>query len=107
MSELTQEVTSQRRTIIGQVEYSLQFMNSLKKQLMDVSNPHAQVNWAVGGFIAVLVSGLLHQIDENILKNTDEVKTAVENLNDIKKHFSDFIDLMLVNAEPETPFQVL
>jgi hypothetical protein len=68
---------------------------------MDVGNPHARVNWAVGGYVMVLISGLLHQIDEIVLKPEDgKFLTAEEGLNEIKKQFCEFVDLMLENVKP-------
>jgi hypothetical protein len=93
---VNKEVTQQRRTIMGQIDYSLQFINSLKKQLMDVSHQNMQMNWAVGGFVMCLLSGLLHEIQTTIL-SPDEPKTATENLIDIKQRFNNLIDLMLEN----------
>jgi hypothetical protein len=105
--EISQEVTKQRRTVMGQIDYSLQFITSLKKQLMDVGSPHSAMNWAIGGFVITLFSSLLHEIQDSILSpKENENKTAIENLNDIKKRFNGVIDLMLKNIEPETPKSV-
>ena len=97
MTEINKEVTQQRRTIMGQVDYSLQFITSLKKQLMDVSHPNMQMNWAVGGFVMCLLSGLLHEIQATVLSPNEEPKTATENLIYIKQRFINLIDLMLAN----------
>lgn len=94
--DVTPEVSKQRRTVIGQVDYSLSFLKSLRGQLMDVSSPNINLNWAIGGFISILISALLHNIEETVLnKETNEFQTAEQNLLEIKKRFSDFIDLML------------
>lgn len=92
-------MSSQKRTIIGAIEYSLATMQNLKRDLQDVGANNPDLNWAIGGIVATLSSNLL-QICNQVFQESaaDGKPNAQQDLTEIKTRFGDFIDRM-VNHE--------
>lgn len=92
-------MTNQKRTIIGACEYSIATMQNLKRDLLDVGAMNSEVNWAIGGIVATLVSNLIQVCDQVFQESVADGKpNAKQDLTEIKQRFGDFIDRM-VNHE--------
>lgn len=92
-------MSQQKRTIIGACEYSIASMQNLKKDLQDVGANNADLNWAIGGIVATLVSNLIQICDQVFQESVaDGNPNAKQDLTEIKSRLSDFIDRM-VNHE--------
>lgn len=89
---------NQNRTIIGALDSSLARLQSIKTALMDISHPHKEINWAVGGLITTLTSKLLCVCYEVINDaNTSQEASAIDDLKLIQSKFNDFMDRMVNN----------
>lgn len=93
-------MTSQRRTIMGACEYSIASLQNLKKGLMDTSAPNIELNWAIGGIVATLVSNLIQLCDEvfNEALQTGEAN-AQQDIWEIKERFTHFVERMVNDAQ--------
>lgn len=90
---------NQKRTIIGACEYSIASMQNLKQDLQQIDAINPQLNWAIGGIVATLVSNLI-QICDQVFQEAaaDGEPNAKQDLTEINEKFTAFIDLM-VNHE--------
>lgn len=92
-------MSSQKRTIIGAIEYSLATMQNLKKDLQDVGANNPELNWAIGGIVSTLTSNLLQICNQVFQESAAEGNpNAKQDLTEIKAQFGEFIDRM-VNHE--------
>ncbi len=92
-------MSSQKRTIIGAIEYSLATMQNLKKDLQDIGAVNPELNWAIGGLVATLTSTLLQICNQVFQESVAEGNpSAKQDVNEIKERFSAFVDGM-VNHE--------
>lgn len=92
-------MSQQRRTIIGACEYSIASMQNLKKDLQNVDAINPELNWAIGGIVATLVSNLLQICDQVFQESVADGKpNAKQDLTAIKEQLGAFIDRM-VNHE--------
>lgn len=92
-------MTSQQRTIIGACEYSIASMQNLKKDLQQVGINNPQLNWAIGGIVATLVSHLIQICDQVFQESVaDGTPDAKQDLTEIKERFGIFIDRMVTNG---------
>jgi hypothetical protein len=89
-------MTSQKRTIIGACEYSIASMQNLKKDLQEIGAINPELNWAIGGIVATLVSTLI-QICDQVFQEAvaDGQPDAKQDLTEIKQRFGEFIDRMV------------
>src|SRR5690606_18845238 len=89
---------NQNRTIMGALDYSIASLQNMKATMMDISHPHKQLNWAVGGIITTLVSTLLRTCHETFLDtgNTGDAN-ATNDLKLIQSKFNEFLDRMIKN----------
>lgn len=89
-----------KRGVMGACEYSQSVLKDLKNQLMDIGNPKNNVAWAIGSVLITLVAHLIKNfleiLDENKLK---EKPNALEDLEEVRKRFNDFIDKMISDAK--------
>lgn len=91
-------MTNQQRTIIGACDYSIASMQNLKKDLQQVGANNPQLNWAIGGIVASLVSNVIQICDQVFQEAVAEGKPdAKQDLTEIKERFGDFIDRMVDN----------
>lgn len=91
-------MSSQRRTIMGAVDYSIASLQNLKKALIDVSAVNPELNWAVGGVVASLVSNLIQICDQVFQESkADGESTAQKDLQEIGSRLNAFIDRMVTN----------
>ena len=89
-------MSSQKRTIMGACEYSIATLQNLKRDLSDLGAPNPELNWAIGGIVATLVSNLLqicHQTFQEATVNGEP--NAKHDLEVIKQRLSAFIDRMV------------
>lgn len=92
-------MTNQRRTIMGACEYSIAAMQNLKRDLQELGAINPELNWAIGGIVATLVSNLIQTCDQVFQEATaDGDPNAKQDLTEIKDRFTAFIDRM-VNHE--------
>ncbi len=92
-------MSSQKRTIIGAVEYTIATMQNLKRDLQDIGAVNKEVNWAIGGIVATLTSTLLQTCNQVFQESAAGGKPcAKQDLTEIKEQFGAFIDRM-VNHE--------
>ncbi len=92
-------MSSQKRTIIGACDYSIATMQNLKKDLQDISAVNPEINWAIGGIVATLVSNLIQICDQVFqIAAASGKPNAKQDLTEIKEQFNQFIDRM-VNHE--------
>lgn len=92
-------MSSQKRTIIGACEYSIASMQNLKKDLQEIGAINPELNWAIGGIVATLVSNLIQICDQVFQEAAADGKPdAKQDLTEINTRFSDFIARM-VNHE--------
>jgi hypothetical protein len=93
------KMSSQRRTIIGAVDYTIAAMQNLKKDLQNIDAINPELNWAIGGIVATLSSNLLMICDQVFQESVADGKPdAKQDLTEIKTRFGDFIERM-VNHE--------
>lgn len=86
---------SQRRTIMGGIDYTLSTMHQLKKDLMRVDDPNLEVNWARGGIIITLISQLIIIADEVMQVSIKGAEgDAAQDLAEIQTRFNDFLNKM-------------
>lgn len=89
-------MSNQRRTIIGACEYSIASMQNLKNDLQQLGVVNPELNWAIGGIVATLVSNLIQTCDQVFQESTAEGKPdAKQDLTEIKERFGEFIDRMI------------
>jgi uncharacterized glyoxalase superfamily protein PhnB len=84
---------------MGACDYSIASMQNLKQDLMQIDAINPELNWAIGGIVATLVSNLI-QICDQVFQEavaTGE-PNAKQDLTLIKEQFGEFIDRM-VNHE--------
>ena len=87
---------NQRRTVMGACDYSIQYLNSLKKSFMDLGNKNMETTWAVGGVVVTLTSNLIQMSDEVFGQSMQTGESdAKSDLLEIKTRFNAFIDRML------------
>jgi hypothetical protein len=89
---------NQNRTIMGALNYSLASLQNMKSTMMDISHPHKELNWAVGGIITTLTSTLLRICHETFLDtgNTGEAN-AKHDVKVIQDKFNEFVNGMVNN----------
>jgi hypothetical protein len=89
-------MSSQKRTIMGALDYSIESLNNLKTNMRDLGNPNHELNWAIGGIMATLVSKLLMTAFE-VVHESIETKNdnAVADLKRIQAEFNAFLDGMI------------
>lgn len=89
-------MTSQRRTIIGAIEYSIATLQNLKKDLQDISASNPELNWAIGGIVATLTSNLLQTCDQVFQESAMSGNpNAKQDMTEIKHRFVEFIERMV------------
>lgn len=92
-------MANRKRTIMGSIDYSLATLQNLKKGLLEVGAVNSELNWAIGGIVAILISNLLMTCDQVFQKSSAEsTPDAKQDLNEIKDRFGIFIERM-VNHE--------
>jgi len=90
---------NQKRTILGACDYSIATIQNLRKDLLDVGANNSELNWAIGGMVATLVSNLIRTCDQVFQESVADGKPdAKQDLSEIQTRFSAFIDSM-VNHE--------
>lgn len=91
-------MSNQRRTIMGACEYSIACMQNLKKDLCDVSAANPELNWAIGGIVATLVSTLLQICDQVFQESAvNGQPNAKQDLTEIKQRLCEFMDRMVTH----------
>lgn len=87
---------SQKRTIIGACEYTIASMQNLKKDLQNIDAPNPELNWAIGGIVATLVSNLI-QICDQVFQEAVAAgePNAKQDLTQISTQFQAFVDRMI------------
>ena len=89
---------SQRHTILGACEYSLQAIADLKKGLIEHGASHQETVWAIGGIIVTLTSNLLQICDQVFNEAVQSGEpNARQDLTEIKERFNAFIERMVDN----------
>lgn len=89
-------MNNQRHTVMGACEYSIATMQNLKKDLNDPMAANPQLNWAIGGIVATLVSNLIQTCDQVFQESVAEGNpNAKQDLMEISDRFSQFIDRMV------------
>lgn len=92
-------MSNQKRTIMGACEYSIATMQNLKKDLSDRDSKHAELNWAIGGIVATLVSQLLRTCDHVFTEAAQSGEpNAKQDISEIQARFNEFVSQM-VNYE--------
>ena len=89
-------MSNQNRQIMGCLNYSLATLQEIKTTLSDVSHPHKEMNWAVGGIISTLSTQLLRICNDTFVQtgNSGEAN-AQDDLREIQAKFNDFMDRMI------------
>lgn len=92
-------MSSQNRTIIGALDYSIASLQGIKSALMDISHPQKELNWAVGGIIVTLTSNLLRTCQDTFIETgqTGEAN-AQGDMKIIQAKFNEFMNRMIDNA---------
>ncbi len=89
---------NQKRTIMGACDYSLAYLKSLRKNMMDVGSKHQQIAWAIGGIVVTLTSNLIKACEDTFGASVQcGEPSARKDLLEIKDKFNAFIDRMLEN----------
>jgi hypothetical protein len=90
------KMLNKQRTIIGACDYSLEGLKLLKRELMDVSCPNKEINWAIGGLVFTLVAHLLQTCEKVIAEAMKEGFTDCKSdMIKIKTRFNEIIDNMI------------
>lgn len=89
-------MSNQRRTIIGACEYSIASMQNLKRDLQEIGAVNSELNWAIGGIVATLVSNLI-QICDQVFQEAVAIgePNAEQDLTAINQKFSTFVGEMI------------
>lgn len=92
-------MTSQKRTIMGSCDYSIETLKNLKRDMSNIGAKNGEILWALGGIICALNSNLLQTCDRVFNDSAREGSgTAKEDLRQIQTQFNEFIDRMIDNA---------
>ncbi len=87
-------MTNQKRTIMGALDYSIIALQNIKKDLCIADNPHAEINWAVGGVVTMMVAHLIRACGDvmyNAIKNSDSHEGGIkEDIAEIQRRFNEF-----------------
>lgn len=95
---MTKMPTSQKHTIIGACDYSIASMQNLKRELQDISAINPELNWAVGGMVATLVSNLLQICDQVFQESSmGDGGNALHDLQEIATRWNQFVVRMLTH----------
>ncbi len=89
-------MSSQRRTIMGNCDYTISTLQLLKKDLSDIDSKHAEINWAIGGIVIALSSQLL-KICDKVFSDAAQYgePNAVQDITEIQRQFNEFITQMV------------
>ena len=92
-------MSTQNRTIIGALDYSIASLQGIKSALMDIAHPQKELNWAVGGIIVTLTSNLLRTCQDTFIETgkTGEAN-AQSDMKIIQGKFNEFMSRMIDNA---------
>jgi hypothetical protein len=92
-------MSSQQRTIMGALDYSIASLQNIKSALVDHGNPQKQVNWAIGGIMATITANLLKLSQDVFLESIkNEEANAQDDIKAIQSKFNEFMQRMIDNG---------
>ena len=92
-------MSSQQRTIMGALDYSIASLQNIKDAMMDHGHPQKELNWAMGGLIVTLVSHLMRLCHETFIEALQsDSASPVKDMQAIQSKFNDFIQRMIDNG---------
>ena len=92
-------MSSQKRTIMGALDYSIASLQNIKDAMMDYGHPQKELNWAMGGLIVTLISHLMRLCHEAFAEaSQSESASAVKDMQAIQAKFNDFMQRMIDNG---------
>jgi hypothetical protein len=92
-------MSSQKRTIMGACDYSIETLKNLKRDMSIIGAKNSEILWAIGGIVCSLNSALLMTCDEVFNASArDGGSNAKKDLQEIQRKFNAFIDRMIENA---------
>lgn len=91
-------MSEHKRTVIGNLNYSLETLKQMKKDLYEANSKDADIFWGICGIIVTLNRRLIEICHEQFLADaTPEKADSKKTILEIKKRFNTFIDLSVHN----------
>lgn len=92
-------MSSQKRTIMGACDYSIETLRNLKKDLSDTTTPNHELTWACGGLVVSLVSKLIQTCARVFDESCERQElNALNDLLEIQSRFNEFVASMVNGA---------
>lgn len=86
----------QRRTILGALDYSIAYLQGLRKGLMDHGSPNQELQWAISGMIIAPTCNLIQTFEKVIRDSLESGESnATNDLKQVQAEFNSYIEKMI------------